>query len=170
MTGQPGTEARLLTEKRPRDNRSRSQSPLVPAACRTRLQAMNSSQPTIPLSVWYDGDCPVCRQEVAFYRKVDRKGRIAWIDIVDLADSELPQDKSRSDLLGRFHAREGQGPWLIGVDAFAAAWDRLPLFNRLAFVFRTPGLRQVADAAYRGFLRWQRGNRARREAEARAPG
>jgi predicted DCC family thiol-disulfide oxidoreductase YuxK len=127
-----------------------------------------------PLSVWYDGDCPVCRQEVALYRRIDREHRIDWIDIGALADHQLPPGKSRDDLLGRFHARAdhdklgAEGGYDIGVDAFAAIWRRLPLLNRLAFLFRTPGIRQLAKLGYLGFLRWQRGHRARRNAVAKA--
>ncbi|MEM5495378.1 DUF393 domain-containing protein [Hoeflea sp. AS16] len=123
---------------------------------------MNSSQPAIPLSVWYDGDCPVCRQEVALYSRIDRNRAIEWIDIVALADSALPAGKTRDDLLGRFHARQANGPWRTGVDAFTAIWDQLPVLRRLAFLFRTPGIRQLVELGYRGFLKWQRHHRARR--------
>ena len=127
---------------------------------------MKSSQPESALAVWRDGDCPVCRQEVALYRRIDRNARIDWIDIVALADSQLPAGKSRADLLGRFHARKGDGPWLIGVDAFAAIWQQLPGLKWGAFLFRTPLVRQAAQLAYLGFLRWQRRHRARRAARA----
>lgn len=123
---------------------------------------MNHSQASIPLSVWYDGDCPVCRQEVALYRRIDRDDLITWIDIVALADNELPVGKTRQDLLGKFHARAADGPWQIGVDAFAAIWQRLPVLKWFAFVFRLPIIRQIAQIAYLGFLKWQRHHRARR--------
>lgn len=127
---------------------------------------------SMPLSVWFDGQCPVCRQEVALYRRIDKKHLIDWIDIGALSDEQLPPGKGRDDLLGRFHARSaghddqygggGGGGYRIGVDAFAAIWRRLPGLNRLAFVFGTPGLRQLAQLAYLGFLKWQRRHRARR--------
>jgi len=120
-----------------------------------------SAHPSV-LSVWYDGDCPFCRQEVALYSRVDRDERIEWIDIVALADSQLPAGKSREDLLGKFHAREADGPWQIGVDAFAAIWKKLPVLKWFAFVFRLPIIRQIAQLAYLGFLKWQRHHRARR--------
>ena len=116
------------------------------------------------LSVWYDGACPVCRQEVALYRRIDRDDLISWVDIVALADNELPVGKSREDLLGKFHARAADGPWQIGVDAFAAIWQRLPVLKWFAFVFRLPVIRQSAQLAYLGFLKWQRRHRDRRNA------
>jgi len=130
------------------------------------------TSPTKPnaLSVWYDGDCPVCRHEVALYRRIDRDDLITWIDIVALADNELPVGKTREDLLGKFHARAADGPWKIGVDAFAAIWQRLPVLKWFAFVFRLPIIRQIAQVAYLGFLKWQRHHRARRSASALSDG
>jgi len=120
--------------------------------------------PTKPsvLSVWYDGDCPVCQQEVALYRRIDRDDLITWIDIVARADTELPAGKTREDLLGKFHARAGDGPWQIGIDAFAAIWQRLPVLKWFAFLFRTPLIRQSVQVAYLAFLKWQRRHRVRR--------
>ena len=131
---------------------------------------MRSSTKPPALSVWYDGNCPVCRQEVALYRRIDRDDLIKWIDIVALADNELPVGKTREDLLGKFHARSADGPWQIGVDAFAAIWRRLPVLKWFAFVFRLPIIRQIAQIAYLGFLKWQRHHRVRRTDVATSEG
>lgn len=127
---------------------------------------MTSPSEPSALSVWYDGDCPVCRQEVALYRRIDRDDLISWIDILALSDDELPGGKTREDLLGKFHAREADGPWHTGVDAFAAIWQRLPVLKWFAFLFHLPVIRQIAQIAYLGFLKWQRHHRARRSAPA----
>ena len=117
------------------------------------------------IEVFHDGDCPVCRLEIAFYRRIDRSGRIAWTDIVPLAVHELPEGKSRAELLGRFHVRDLDAPdsWHVGVDAFARIWRTLPGFKWFAWIFAVPGIRQLAQLAYLGFIRWQA---RRREAEA----
>ncbi len=127
----------------------------------------------LPLTVWYDEECPVCRQEVALYRRMDRHDLIDWVEIGTLDDANLPHGKTREDLLGRFHTRptgsntDNDDDYMIGVDAFAAIWRRLPWLRRLAFLFHTPGIRQVVKLAYLGFLRWQRRHRARRKAVAK---
>lgn len=118
------------------------------------------------IEVFHDGDCPVCRLEIAFYGKVDRTGRIAWTDIMLLRDAEIPDGKTRADLLGRFHVRDlptkpGEH-WHVGVDAFARIWRELPGFRWFAWTFSVPGVRQLAEIAYRGFLAWQTRHRARR--------
>lgn len=116
-----------------------------------------------PLTVFYDGECPICDFEVAFYKRRDKCQLITWLDINQLTDGQLPQGKSRSDLLGRFHTIGRDGHWRIGVDAFHAIWQRLPLFCRLAWLFKTPITRQIAHVAYRVFLTWQQRDRRRRQ-------
>ena len=112
------------------------------------------------LEVFYDGGCPVCRIEVDLYRRFG--DGIDWIDIEALADADLPLP--RETLLGRFHARRPDGTWAVGVDAFQAIWRVLPYWRRAAWLFSAPGIRQATEIAYRGFLRWQRRDRARRRA------
>ena len=114
-------------------------------------------------TVFYDGECPVCRVEVDFYSRIDTAKAIDWIDITQLTDSALPVGKTRQALLGRFHVCDEQtGAWHVGVDAFAHIWRQLPGFRRAAFVFGVPGLRQLAELGYRAFLKWQRWHRVRR--------
>jgi predicted DCC family thiol-disulfide oxidoreductase YuxK len=123
------------------------------------------------IEVFHDSGCPVCRAEIAFYRRIDRARRIAWTDILALADSDLPDCKSRAVLLGRFHVREtgaqGPGPagppsnaWHVGVDAFARIWRELPGFRLFHWIFAVPGIRQLAQVAYLAFVRWQARRRA----------
>lgn len=114
-------------------------------------------------TVYYDGECPVCRMEVAFYRRIDTNGHVAWQDITSLGENELPFGKNREDLLGVFHARNSENDWETGVDAFAAIWSQLPMFRWFAWVFRVPILRLLAKACYQLFLTWQRRDRARRQ-------
>jgi len=118
------------------------------------------------LTVFYDGDCPVCRMEVVWYERLDKTGAIAWIDIETLNDGNLPDGKSRQELLNRFHARDKAGHYHVGVDAFARIWRELPGFRRFAFLFRLPVIRPLSELGYRAFLAWQRRARRRRKVHA----
>lgn len=119
---------------------------------------------TEPLTVFYDGDCPICRIEVDLYRRFG--DGVEWVDIERLSDAELPAGKTRAELLGRFHARRPDGTWAVGVDAFQTIWRALPRWRRAAWLFDVPGLRGATEMAYRGFLVWQRRDRARRKRRA----
>lgn len=101
------------------------------------------------LTVWHDGACSLCAREIALMRRLDRAGRIRFIDAADPAVS-CPLD--RTDMLARFHAME-DGVMLSGAPAFAAMWRAIPILRPLGLVARWPLVGRTLDAAYRVFLR-----------------
>ncbi len=118
------------------------------------------------IKVFYDGGCPICRWEVDLYTCYDKANKILWVDIETLTEADLPADKTRDELLGKFHVRdlrEGSSQqWSVGVDAFARIWRALPRFRHFAFMFKLPIIRQVTKLAYFGFLKWQQSHRGKR--------
>ncbi|MEC8852758.1 MAG: DCC1-like thiol-disulfide oxidoreductase family protein, partial [Pseudomonadota bacterium] len=42
---------------------------------------MATPKPTAPLTIFYDGGCPLCAREIAFYRRRAGAGRLDWIDV-----------------------------------------------------------------------------------------
>ena len=136
---------------------------MLPAAETRNGRSSTRPRAGARISVYYDGDCPICRYEVALYSRRDHSGRVDWVDIERLADSELPAGKTRDELLGRFHVLDRAGAWFIGVDAMARIWRELPRLRRFAWTVDTPVLRQIAQMAYRLFLMWQRWDRRRRK-------
>lgn len=117
------------------------------------------------VTVWHDGQCPLCRREIAMMRRLDRRGRIDFVDVA--GPGSCPID--RSAMLARFHAREGDGPLLSGAAAFAAMWRAIPLLRPLGIAARNPVVLAVLERAYRGFLRVRpRLQRWLRRREARA--
>ena len=119
---------------------------------------MSAAENPPDIVVFYDGHCPVCRWEVRLYKRLDKARRIQWTDIETLSGDKIPQGKTREELLGKFHVHDLGGEtedWHVGVDAFAHIWRALPGFRYFAFLFRVPGIRQAAMAAYKMFLQWQ---------------
>ncbi|KQU55787.1 thiol-disulfide oxidoreductase [Sphingomonas sp. Leaf339] len=100
------------------------------------------------LTVWHDGDCPLCRREIALMRRLDRRGAIRFVDATD-GDASCPID--RRALLARFHARE-DGRMLSGAAAFAAMWRAIPILRPLGLAARRPWVLAVLERAYLGFL------------------
>ncbi|MFC3581973.1 thiol-disulfide oxidoreductase DCC family protein [Sphingomonas hylomeconis] len=113
---------------------------------------MMSSTPSAaqPLTVWYDGGCPLCRREIAGMRRLDRAGRIDFVDLASGESSSCPVD--RAALLARFHAREGDR-MLSGAAAFGAMWRAIPLLRPLGLLARNRLVLAGLEQAYRGFLR-----------------
>lgn len=102
------------------------------------------------LIVWHDGDCPLCRAEIAVMRRLDVRGAIHFIDVASAGEEACPID--RRALLARFHASE-DGKLLSGAAAFAAMWRAIPLLRPIGFLARLPLMLPVLEAAYLGFLR-----------------
>lgn len=101
------------------------------------------------LTVWHDGACPLCAHEIALMRRLDRAGRI---NFVDAADPSVTCPLDRAAMLACLHAMEN-GVMLSGAAAFAAMWRAIPVLRPLGLVARWPLVGRVLDAAYRAFLR-----------------
>ena len=123
---------------------------------------------TANIEVFYDADCPICRAEIKFYKRIDKNNLIVWTDITTLKHDDLPEGKTHDDLLGKFHVRDvtvaivQKTQWHVGVDAFARIWKVLPGFRYFAFIFRLPIIRQLAIIGYKIFLKYQQANRVKR--------
>jgi predicted DCC family thiol-disulfide oxidoreductase YuxK len=107
-----------------------------------------AGEPRARVTVWHDGNCPLCQREIAVMRRLDRAGAIAFVDATDAA-TDCPID--RRALLARFHARE-DGQLLSGAAAFAAMWRAIPLLRPLGLAARSPLLLRLLERAYLGFL------------------
>ena len=77
-----------------------------------------------PLTVLYDGACPLCRREIGVYRSLRPTAPVCFADVSDPA-SQLPSGTTREQLLARFHVRGSDGQLLSGAQAFLALWAAL---------------------------------------------
>ncbi|MBB3471985.1 thiol-disulfide oxidoreductase DCC family protein [Sphingomonas sp. BK345] len=100
------------------------------------------------VTVWHDGACPLCQREIALMRRLDRRGRI---DFIDATVETCPLD--RAAMLARFHAREEGGPIVAGAAAFAAMWCAIPLLRPLGVAARSPAVLALLERVYLRFLR-----------------
>ena len=117
------------------------------------------SEPVIPAptcTVYFDGACPVCRREIAHYRRLRGSDAIAWVDASSCNESALGPGLDRSLVLRRFHVREGDGTLISGAAAFVAIWRRLPAFAWLATLASLRPMPAVLDVGYWIFLRVRR--------------
>ncbi|PWG64034.1 thiol-disulfide oxidoreductase DCC family protein [Spiribacter halobius] len=108
---------------------------------------------TPPLTVYYDGACPLCRREIGFYRRRRGAERLRWLDVsAEGAEAVLPEGLSRRAALGRFHVGLADGRLVSGGAAFAELWAALPGFRAAGRLFRRRPLVNLLELAYRGFL------------------
>lgn len=104
------------------------------------------------VTVWYDGNCPLCLREIALMRRLDQRGAIRFVNAADPAQApSCPL--SPETLLARFHAREAGRPVVSGAAAFAAMWRAIPLLAPFGHIARIPPVLWLGERAYRLFLK-----------------
>jgi predicted DCC family thiol-disulfide oxidoreductase YuxK len=107
----------------------------------------------VRVTVWHDGGCPLCAREIALMRRLDRRGTIKFVDVLE-PSAVCP--RSQAELLARFHAREerslGSGPMLSGAAAFAAMWRAIPLLRPLGLLARNAVVLGLLERLYLRFL------------------
>ncbi|HIC79372.1 MAG TPA: DUF393 domain-containing protein [Kiloniellaceae bacterium] len=104
------------------------------------------------LTVFYDGACPLCRREIAFYQGRRGAEAVEWCDVSKMAGSEVTPGLPRDAALARFHVREASGSLVSGGAAFARLWEELPAFRVLGRTFRSAPMRWLIDRSYDLFL------------------
>lgn len=106
-------------------------------------------KPAAELVVYFDGGCPLCEREIAFYRKLDQSGKIHWEDVSNEAAS-CPVGLDRETLLKRFHVRDlVTGVTHSGARGFARLWCSLPgIWPHLGKMAQIPGISGVLEWGY----------------------
>ncbi len=126
-----------------------------------------------PITVLYDGACPLCRREIALYQGLTPNAPLCFADVSDETQPLPPgTGPSREALLARFHLRLADGRLVSGAEAFVALWAALPGWRWLARLARVPGVLWLMERSYRGFLRirpWMQRWAARWEPSRRTP-
>jgi predicted DCC family thiol-disulfide oxidoreductase YuxK len=106
-----------------------------------------------PLTVFYDGGCPLCRREIGWYRRRRALAPIEWRDVSRCPETGLPADHDRQTLLARFHVALPDGGVTSGAAAFLALWGFCPGLRWAARLARIPPLPWLLERGYRVFLR-----------------
>lgn len=116
---------------------------------------MNRSAPMhaqAPVTLYHDGQCPLCQREVAWLTRHPRRERVALVDIqADNFDAGALGTNFES-MMGRLHLRDAQGRWFIGMDASRSLYAVLG-YRRLVWLSCLPGLAGMLDGAYKWFAR-----------------
>ena len=104
------------------------------------------------LEVFFDGSCPLCRREIAYYQKIDISRQLAWVD-VSQTQAVCPDGYCQQDLLKRFHVRTNDGQVFSGAAGFAIMWTLLPGGWKYAgHIAKWRPVTLLLELAYRAFL------------------
>ena len=105
------------------------------------------------LTIFYDGGCPLCRREIAYYRRRQGASELSWVDVSRAPEGEVAPGLSKSQALARFHTLRPDGTLISGGAAFAELWAALPGFRPLGRVLRTWPMVWALNWGYLLFLK-----------------
>jgi len=109
-----------------------------------------------PLKVFYDGSCILCSTEMERYRRRDRRGNMAFIDISSPDFRPEEYGKPHGEFMRKLHVMDAEGRFYSGVDAFPLIWLALPpsrVRRTLARLIMLPVIRSLAWLFYKAFAR-----------------
>ena len=114
---------------------------------------VDSSEGASRFEVFFDGDCPLCKREIAFLRRRYRRGQLRFTDIAAAGfDAPAVTGRSLLDLMDRIHGRLPDGTMVEGVEVFRRLYGVLG-FTRLVSWSRAPVIAPFLDWVYRVFAR-----------------
>jgi predicted DCC family thiol-disulfide oxidoreductase YuxK len=107
---------------------------------------------TTPVTLFYDGLCPLCSREVAHYRKHTPEGAILFVDITEPAFDAAAHGFDLAAAHRRLHARVGD-EIVTGVAAIVAVWEAIPRYRWAARLGRLAGVSLLLSLGYAVFVR-----------------
>jgi len=102
----------------------------------------------------YDGECPLCRREVRWLKRLNRGGHLAFDDISAPGFDPAPYRRSHEELLGIIHGVFPDGRIVREVAVFREAYKAVGLGWVLAPT-GWPFLRWIFDRLYITFARYR---------------
>lgn len=104
------------------------------------------------LTVFYDGSCPVCVQEMNQLKQRDASNRLHLVDVLNEQIMEKYPQIDSVEAMRILHVETGDGKLLLGLDANVAAWQQVNGKTWLA-ILRWPLIKPLSDLAYLFFAR-----------------
>ncbi|MBI4002061.1 MAG: DUF393 domain-containing protein [Nitrospira defluvii] len=105
-----------------------------------------------PLTVFFDGACPVCAREIARMKRCNRREHLTFCDF-SRPDYDAATTGLIPETLGRaIHARWADGNVITGIEVFRAMWEAIG-WSALARLSRLPMIEQLLLRTYAWFAR-----------------
>ncbi len=109
-----------------------------------------------PLTLFYDGACGVCSTEIRYYRSIADQ-RVIFVNIASANFDAEVFGKTTDEFQEKLHARDADGHYYSGVEAFRRLWEALPssFYPLLSSFVGLPGIHLSARAGYAVFARYR---------------
>lgn len=104
------------------------------------------------ITIFYDGQCPLCAKEIAWLQQRATAGRILFQDIsVPVFNPQL-YGKTMPAMMAELHVLDDSDRWHTAMDATRLIYKEIGLGWVMAPT-KLPGLRQLFDWAYATFAK-----------------
>lgn len=132
--------------------KAKSESRVTTFGSNQSVQTQSPGTKPFPLTIYFDGECPICRREIDLMKIFNRKERLHFIDFSTSSYRAADHGLNPCDLGKVIHARWADGTIIIGVDVFREMWEAigLRLFARLS---RRPLINKLLVKAYAWFAK-----------------
>ena len=108
------------------------------------------------LTIYYDGECPLCLAEIHFLKNRNTLGLLEFVDVADPQYDESAHQLTCKLALATMQGRLGDGTQLEGIPVFAEAYKRANL-PKLAWLFSRSWLKPFLNASYYVFAKYRHG-------------
>ncbi len=108
------------------------------------------------VTCFHDGECPICNLEINTMKKLDKAGKIRWVDISKDQEALKKAGLTYQQTMARLHVLDEQQQVLSGIQGFIQVWKQLPFYRHLAImVERIPLLLPIMEYCYQIFARYR---------------
>lgn len=105
-----------------------------------------------PMTIFHDGNCPICRLDIANLQSRNDEGRLRFIDIAAPDFDPTPYGLTQEEFVAQIRAQLPDGTLITGMEVFRRAYRAVGLGWIVAPANWGP-LKAPADALYRFFAR-----------------
>lgn len=103
--------------------------------------------------LFFDGDCPLCKREIAFLKNLTPKNEFEFIDLALNKESAKEKfGKTYDELMREIHAKDENDKWLIGMNAFRLVYSYTP-YKTVFNLTKLPLIKQILDLGYKFFAK-----------------
>lgn len=118
----------------------------------SRQPGSRAQEDHYPLTLLFDGACPICRLEMDRLHAADTEHRLAFADISVPGFDAGRWGASREEMMQLIHAARPDGTLVIGVEALVLAYEAVGR-GRWTRPLRLPLLAPLAGTLYAAFAR-----------------
>lgn len=104
------------------------------------------------ITIFYDGQCPLCTKEIAWLQKRMTPGRVLFQDITVAVFSPQALGKTMPAMMQALHVRDQDGQWYTAMAATRLIYQEAGL-GWLVAPTAWPGLAPIFDWLYQRFAR-----------------